>query len=85
MVYNTNLYSDNELSFRGKLVYLYLRDRGGAEKVAWPSTSRIASDLSISRSTVKRAIRDLEKAGYIRRETAYRENGSFTSNRYYLM
>ena len=28
---------------------------------------------------------DLEKAGLVRKEYAYRPNGSFTSNRYYLL
>ena len=45
----------------------------------------IAKDLSLSRSTVKRAVKDLEKAGLIRKEPHYRENGSATSNRYYLL
>ena len=44
-----------------------------------------ASDLSLSRSTVKRAIKDLENAGMIRKEAHYRENGSATSNRYHLL
>jgi DNA-binding transcriptional regulator YhcF (GntR family) len=52
---------------------------------AWPSVKRIAKDLSISEKTARRAIQDLEKAGLIRKEYAYRENGSFTSNRYYLL
>ena len=43
------------------------------------------NDLSLSRSTVKRAIRDLEKASLIRKEPHYRENGSATSNRYYIL
>ena len=43
------------------------------------------ADLSLSRSTVKRAIKDLEKAALIRKEPHYRENGSAISNRYYLL
>lgn len=45
----------------------------------------IAKDLSVSRSTVKRAVKDLEKTGLIRKEPHFRENGSATSNRYYLI
>ena len=41
--------------------------------------------MSLSQSTVKRAVKDLEKAGLIRKEPHYRENGSATSNRYYLL
>ena len=68
-----------------KLVYIYLHDRMDKEKKAWPGLNSIAKDLSLSRSTVKRAVKDLEKAGLIRKEPHYRENGSATSNRYYLL
>lgn len=68
-----------ELPHRAKLVYIYLYDRQDKEKKAWPGIKTIASDLSLSRSTVKRAIKDLENAGMIRKEAHYRENGSATS------
>ena len=74
-----------ELPHRAKLVYIYLYDRQDKEKKAWPGIKTIASDLSLSRSTVKRAIKDLENAGMIRKEAHYRENGSANSNRYYLL
>ncbi len=74
-----------ELPHRAKLVYLYLYDRQDKEKKTWPGLNTIAADLSLSRSTVKRAIRDLEKAGLIRKEPHFRDNGSATSNRYYLL
>ena len=45
----------------------------------------LAQSLSMYRSTIKRAIKDLEKAALIRKEPHYRENGSATSNRYYLL
>lgn len=59
-----------ELPHRAKLVYIYLYDRQDKEKKAWPGLNTIASDLSISRSTVKRAVRDLEEAGLITKEPA---------------
>ncbi len=74
-----------ELPHRAKLVYIYLYDRMDKERKAWPGINTIAKDLSVSRSTVKRAVRDLENAGLIRKEAHYRENGSETSNRYYLL
>lgn len=74
-----------ELPSRAKLVYLYLCDRMDKEKKAWPGIRTIARDLSLSRSTVKRAVKDLEKAQLIRKEPHYRDNGSATSNRYYLL
>ena len=76
MPYFSKLYQ-TDLPHRAKLVYIYLHDRQDKECKAWPSIKTIAADLSLSRSTVKRAIKDLEPH--------YRENGSATSNRYYLL
>lgn len=79
-----NLYH-SDLPHRAKLVYLYLYNRMDKERKSWPGLNTIASDLSLSRSTVKRAIKDLEKAMLIRKEPHFRENGGATSNRYYLL
>ena len=84
MPYFTKLYQA-DLPHRAKLVYLYLHDRMDSEKKAWPGLGTIAKDLSVSRSTVKRAVKDLEKAGLIRKEPHFRKNGSATSNWYYLL
>ena len=75
----------SDVPHRAKLVYIYLFYRMDKEKKAWPGINTIAADLSLSRSTVKRAIRDLERAELLRREACYRKNGSATSNRYYLL
>ena len=85
MPYFHKLYENGELPQRAKLVYLYLFDRKDRDGKAWPGIKRMAADLSVSRSTVKRAIKDLEKAKLIRKEAHFRENGSSTSNRYYLL
>lgn len=82
--YFRKLYEHDELPLRAKSVYIYLYDRCDKENKAWPSVKRIAKDLSISERTVRRAIKDLESVGLVRKEYAYRKNGSFTSNRYYL-
>ena len=74
-----------DLPHRAKLVYLYLYDRKNKDNVTWPGLNTIARELSLSRSTVKRAIQDLEQANLIRKEAHYRQNGSATSNRYYLL
>ncbi len=74
-----------DLPHRAKLVYLYLYDRKNKDNVTWPGLNTIARELSLSRSTVKRAIQDLEQAGLVRKEAHYRQNGSATSNRYYLL
>ena len=74
-----------DLPHRAKLVYLYLYDRKNKENVTWPGLNTIARDRSLSRNTVKRAIQDLVDAELVRKEAHYRQNGSATSNRYYLL
>jgi DNA-binding transcriptional regulator YhcF (GntR family) len=67
---------------RAKTVYMYLRDRSDRAGGCWPSVNTIAVDLSLSRSTVKRAIADLKREGFVRAEPRYRENGSRSSSLY---
>ncbi len=83
MGHNASIYSA-ELPHRAKMVYMYLRDRADLDGKCWPSIRTIARELSLSRSTVKRALRDLEQEGHLRREPRYRENGSCSSNLCFL-
>ncbi|WP_312354183.1 helix-turn-helix domain-containing protein [Aminipila sp.] len=78
-----NLYQE-ELPSRAKSVYMYLKDRSNADDQCWPSIKTIAKDTSMSVSTVKRAIEDLVRYGLLTKEFRYRENGSHTSNLYFL-
>ena len=78
-----NLYQE-EISSRAKTVYMYLKDRGNAAGECWPAIKTIARDTSMSVSTVKRAIADLIRCGLLYKEYRYRENGSNSSNRYFL-
>jgi len=66
-------------------VWQYLKYRANKENSCFPSIRTICSDLHISRSTVKRALNDLELAGFLQREHRYRELGGQTSNMYYLI
>ena len=86
MTYFNHIYSatPDELPHRARSVYIYLCDRAGNGADCWPSVRTIASDLQLSRSTVKRALNDLVKAGLIEKEARYRENGSNTSNRFII-
>lgn len=61
---------------------MYLKSMSGAKGECWPGIKTIATDLGYSKSTVKRAIVDLERHGYIEKEHRFRNNGSFTSNLY---
>jgi len=77
-------YSSDELPARAKTVYMYLKDRSDAKGECWPAINTIARETSMSRSTVKRAITDLIRCGLLTKEARYRENGSNSSNRYFL-
>ena len=73
-----------EIPSRAKSVYMYLKDRSNAEGECWPAIKTIARDTSMSVSTVKRALTDLIRCGLLSKEYRHRENGSKSSNRYYV-
>ncbi|MGB4394665.1 helix-turn-helix domain-containing protein [Zhaonella formicivorans] len=83
MGYFESLYA-SELPHRAVAVYMYLRDRADRDGKCYPAIGTIAAELKLSRSTVKRAIADLEKSGYLRKEQRWRENGGKSSNMYFL-
>jgi DNA-binding MarR family transcriptional regulator len=83
MGYFTSLYS-SELPHRAVAVFMYLSDRSDKDGKCYPAIGTIARELKLSRSTVKRALADLEKSGRIRREQRWRENGGKSSNLYYV-
>ena len=80
--YFESIYADTELPHRCKTDYIYLRDRANASGTCRPGIKTIASDLGLSRSTVKRAINELERKGFLLKNPRYRANGSHTSNLY---
>jgi len=82
--YFSSLYS-SELPHRARAVYMYLHDRADKDGKCYPAIGTIAKELKLSRSTVKRAIADLEKSGRLRKEQRWRENGGKSSNLYYLV
>jgi len=82
--YYERVYKDDRLLKRAKYVYLYLSDRQ-KDGVAWPGINAMARDLSMSRNTVKRAVVDLERYGYIRREAFFLKDGKQTANRYFIL
>lgn len=78
------IYGMDDLPHRAKTVYVYLRDRSNQDGVCWPGIKTIARELKLSPRTVQRAIRDLERAKLVSRQSRFRENGSYTSNLYQL-
>lgn len=77
------LYKSN-LPHRARAVYLYLEQRANKDGICWPSQKRIAKDLGMSVSTVKRALNDLKDAKMIETMVRYRENGSYSTLMYRL-
>lgn len=66
-----------------KLVLVKLADNASDQGECWPSYQHIADQCEIGRSTVKLHIRELEKAGLLRRE--YRRKGEMNqSNVFHL-
>ena len=82
MSFFNDVYGDRELTTRAKTVCLYLHDRANGEGESWYAIGTIAEDLALSRSTVKRALHDLEQHGYLKKTPRHRANGSSTSNLY---
>ena len=61
---------------------IYLKDHANKEGTCWPGINTIAAGVSLSRSTVKRVLRELMQVGLIEKDHRWRENGSLTSNLY---
>lgn len=60
-------------------VYIYLADRANKDNTCWPAIPTIARDLKCSESTIRRAMKDLRKAGLLETEQRYRDNGGKSS------
>lgn len=78
MAYDRKIYG-TDLPHRAVAVYLYLQDRADKKGTCYPAIGTIARELHISVSTVKRALRDLEEEGFIRKTQRWRENGGRSS------
>lgn len=68
-----------ELPHCAVAVYRYLSDRANQEGQCWPAVPTIAREIKLSEATVRRAIRDLRKAGLIVTEQRYRTKGGKSS------
>lgn len=84
LAYYETIYNDQELGPRAKAVYIYPKDHANKEGVCWPGINTIAAGVSLSRSTVKRALDDLVRAGLVEKTSRWRENGSLSSNLYQI-
>lgn len=64
MSYFDSIYA-SDLPARAVNVYRYLKERANKDGQCWPAIGTIARDLHVSRSTAKRALKDLEQAGFV--------------------
>ena len=78
-IYKTNL------PHRAIAVYLYLESRANKGRSCYPAIGTIARELHLSVSTVKRAITDLEREGFLRKKQRWRENGGRSSLLYEII
>ena len=78
MTYDRKIYKA-DLPHKAIAVYMYLQNRANKEGFCYPAIGTIAKELHLSVSTVKRAVRDLEESGYIRKTQRWRENGGRSS------
>lgn len=76
---------ESDLKNRALQVLLYLIDRSNKEGTCFPAISTIARELHISVSTVKRALGELVEAGFVIKESRFRENKGQSSNLYTIV
>ena len=74
----------SDLNHRARSVYMYLKDRADQDGRCWPAIQTIAKELGLSRSTVKRALKELEQAAFLTKQGRKRENEGDTSNLYQI-
>lgn len=85
MSYFSTVYADPDLSAKAKQVLVYLHDRANKDGESWYAINTMAKDLSLSRSTIKRALAELVRQGRIKKQARFRENGGCTSSSYHII
>jgi len=74
----------SDLPHRAIAVYTYLNDRVNKNGECWPSIPTISKEIKLSQATVRRAIKDLRKAGLLKTSQRYRDKGGKSSLLYDL-
>ena len=81
LAYYDSIYQDRELSPRAKTVLIYLKDHANKQGTCWPGINTIAAGVSLSRSTVKRALNDLINAGLVQKSRPCLKNRYCTNDK----
>ncbi len=82
--YFDSIYAAN-ITHRAVAVFMYLKNRAGEDGECFPGVNTIARDLHISYRTVYRALNDLERHGFVKREERWRDTGGRSSSSYVLL
>jgi hypothetical protein len=75
---------DQPLPMAQKFVLVVLADYADEEHSSFPAQSKIAERIGATDRTVRSALKELEAKGFVSREHRQRNNGSRTSDRYFL-
>lgn len=68
----------------GRLLLLALANNANDYGICWPGSKSLGNSAGMSRSTVFRQIKTLERQGILLRRARKRKNGSLTSNVYVI-
>lgn len=60
------------------VIYIILKEHVGQNRFAWVGNNRVARLCGASNATVRRSIRNLQRAGHIQRQTSDRESAART-------
>jgi len=67
-----------------KFILLLLANKADENFSCYPSIRTLMAESDAGRSTVMRALKELEASGFITREPQFHDSGARRSNRYYL-
>lgn len=67
-----------------KFLLVALANYADENNSCFPGQDKLAHDVGVSVSTIRRALKELESDGFIVRERRYREDGFRSSDRYFL-
>ena len=79
------LHNDPNITHRALVVFEELAKYTDKDNQCYPAIPTLARDLKLSKSTVKRALDDLEREKYIVKKQRYRESGGKSTLLYTLI
>jgi Uncharacterized membrane-associated protein/domain len=79
------VYALKRVSSAESAILAYIASRLGKKGVAWPNQATVSVATKVSKSTVIRSLKDLERDGYIDRQRRNRPDGSRSSDIYTLL